>query len=174
MAEPGPEPGTETEPAHQLIGPRGSGRRHAFGALLRAVRAHGRGYPFATNLSLISIPIGLLAIVIGPEISRGFSAVFADRPEPIYMWGVALLLGGGNVAYGIGERRPSRERAGLYVLAVSYLFYGVSVIIGLGFGGLVTGPVFITLSICCYQRARVILQAAKVLSVLIGRDGSGD
>lgn len=142
--------------------------------ILRAVRNHSRGYPFATNLSLVSIPIGLLAVIIGPEISRGFTVVFADRPEPIYIWGVLLLLGGGNVAVGIGQRLPSRERAGLYVLGVAYAFYGVSVIIGLGWGGMVTGPIFIVLAASCVQRAAVLLAAAKSLQVLIGRDGSGD
>lgn len=142
--------------------------------MLLAVRNHGRGYPFATNLSLASIPIGLLAVIIGPDISRGFSAVFAGRPEPIYIWGVVLLLGGGNVALGIGQRLPSRERAGLYVLAVAYAFYGVSVIVGLGWGGTVTGPIFIVLALSCVQRAGVLLAAAKSLQVLIGRDGSGD
>lgn len=142
--------------------------------LLRALRTHGRGYPFATNLSLASIPIGLLAIVIGPGISRGFTVVFANRPEPIYIWGVLLLLGGTNVAVGIGQRLPSRERAGLYVLAVAYAFYGISVIVGLGWGGMVTGPTFVVLAVSCAMRARVILTAAKALQVLVGRDGTGD
>jgi hypothetical protein len=145
-----------------------------FWALLRTLRAHGRGYPFATNLSLISIPIGLLAVMIGPNISRGFVAVYAGRPEPIYAWGVVLLLGGINVAIGIGRRLPSRERAGLYVLALAYAFYGVSVIVGLGVAGLVTGPVFITLALSCLQRAHIIWVAARVQAVLVGRDGSGD
>lgn len=142
--------------------------------LLAAVRAHGRGYPFATNLSLISIPVGVLAVVIGPDISRGFVQVFGDRPETIYGWGAVLLLGGMNVALGIGQRKPSRERAGLYVLALAYSFYGVCVIIGLGTGGLVTGPVFLILAASCVQRAHIILVAARALAVLVGRDGTGD
>lgn len=143
-------------------------------ALLDTVRAHGRGYPFATNLSLISIPIGLLAVCIGPDVSRGFVAVFADRPEPIYCWGAVLLLGGYNVAVGIGRRQPSKERAGLWVLAGAYAFYGVCVIVGLHAGGLVTGPVFLTLAASCLQRAHIIMVAARALAVLVGRDGSGD
>jgi hypothetical protein len=142
--------------------------------LLGALRNHGRGYPFATLLSLVSIPIGLLAIIIGPDVSRGFSVVFFGRPEPIYVWGVLLLLGGSNVAIGIGQRLPSRERAGLFVLAIAYAFYGVIVIVGLGWGGMVTGPVFIVLSMACVMRAHVLLVAAKALQVLVGRDGTGD
>lgn len=143
-------------------------------AILQAVHNHGRGYPFATNLSLVSIPVGLLAIIIGPEISRGFVQVFGDLSSPIYAWGVVLLLGGINVAIGIGRRLPSRERAGLYVLAAAYAFYGVCVIIGLGWGGMVTGPVFIVLAASAIQRAHIILLAAKAVAVLVGRDGSGD
>jgi hypothetical protein len=142
--------------------------------LLRALRNHGRGYPFATLLSLVSIPIGLLAIIIGPDVSRGFSVVFFGRPEPIYVWGVLLLLGGSNVAIGIGQRLPSRERAGLFVLAIAYAFYGIVVIVGLGWGGMVTGPVFIVLAMACVMRAHVLLVAAKALQVLVGRDGAGD
>jgi hypothetical protein len=142
--------------------------------VLHALRNHGRGYPFATNLSLVSVPIGLLAIIIGPDISRGFGVVFGNRPEPIYVWGVLLLLGGVNVAIGIGQRLPSQERAGLYVLAAAYFFYGTSVMIGLGWGGLVTGPVFVVLAISCVMRAHVLLVAAKAMQVLLGRDGTGD
>jgi hypothetical protein len=143
-------------------------------AILAALKAHSRGYPFATNLSLISIPIGLLALVIGPEVSRGFVNVFAGRPEVIYGWGALLLLGGINVAMGIG-RKPSREQAGLYVLALAYAFYGVSVIIGLGRGGLVTGPTFIALAASCIQRAHNILVTARAMAVLAAaaRDETG-
>lgn len=124
--------------------------------------AHSRAYPFATNLSLISIPIGLLALVIGPSISRAFSDVFPGRPEIIYVWGVALLLGGLNVAHGIVRHIPSRERAGLYVLAVAYAFYGVAVLYGLGRGGMVTGPISLTLAVSAIQRARVFDSAAMI------------
>lgn len=150
--------------------------RHARAVLvlLRALTAHGRGYPFATNLSLVAIPIGLLSIVIGPDISRGFTAVFAGRPEPVYLWGALLLLGGGNVAIGIAERKPSQERAGLYVLAVAYVVYGACVILGLGWGGMVTGPVFVVLAVSALQRAHRIMVAARALAVLVGRDGTGD
>ena len=134
---------------------------------LRSLRAAGRsllsqsrGYPFATNLSLVSIPIGMLALIIGPDISRAFTDVFR-RPEPVYVWGVILLLGGVNVAWGIVFHVPSRERAGLYVLAFAYAFYGVSAVVGLGAGGLVTGPISVTLAISAVQRARGILTYAK-------------
>jgi hypothetical protein len=141
--------------------------------ILIAMRAHSRSFPFATNLSLISIPIGALALVIGPEVSRGFVNVFAGRPEVIYAWGAVLLLGGCYVAVGIG-RKPSRERAGLYVLAMAYSFYGVSVIVGLGFGGLVTGPTFIALSLSCVQRAHNILVTARAMAVLAASAGGED
>ena len=144
--------------------------RHIFVAL----RAHSRGYPFATNLSLVSIPIGLLAIGIGPDVSRGFTVVFGQFPEIIYVWGAILLLGGSNVAVGLGKRLPSRERAGLYVLAAAYAFYGVCVILGLGWGGMVTGPAFIALAVSCVQRARVILTAARAQAVMTERAGSND
>jgi hypothetical protein len=143
-------------------------------SVLVAMKTHSRSYPFATNLSLISIPIGLLALIIGPEISRGFVSVFAGWPAVIYAWGAVLLLGGVNVALGIG-RKPSRERAGLYVLAMAYAFYGTSVIVGLRLGGLVTGPIFIGLAFSCVQRAHNILVTARAMAVLAeaARDEDG-
>ncbi len=121
----------------------------------RSIARHQGKYPFAANLSLISIPIGLLAIFVGQNVSRAFSLVF-HRPEPIYIWGVVLLLGGCHVAYGVIRSRPSTERAGLFVLAAAYAFYGVSVIVGLEVAGLVAGPTFVVLALSCVQRARAI------------------
>lgn len=126
----------------------------------RALLGRSSAYPFATNLSLITIPIGALAVLIGPEISRGFGNVF-HRPELIYVWGVWMFVGGLNVAAGILRGRPAVERAGLYVLVVPLLFYGVFVVVGLGRGGLVTGPVFCSLAVSCFQRAQFILRASR-------------
>jgi hypothetical protein len=58
---------------------------------------------------------------------------------------------------------PSVERAGLYVLCVPWAFYGVSVIIGLGRGGLVAGPLALVVALSCWQRARYILTEARRL-----------
>lgn len=119
--------------------------------------------PFATNLSLVSIPIGILAIVIGSAISSGFTHVWGDHAVSIYVWGVTLLLGGYNVAAGLLGGKPARERAGLFVLATAYAFYGVCVIIGLGWGGMVTGPTFVALAISCLQRARDLKRTAGLV-----------
>lgn len=132
---------------------------------IRALAQHGRGYPFATNLSLISVPIGLLALLIGPEISRAFTVLF-HNPVWVYGWGVVLLLGGANVAYGINKRIPSIERGGLLVLAAAYAFYGISVIVALRAGGLVTGPTFLALTVSCLQRAHLIMEAARARAAL--------
>lgn len=133
--------------------------------LLRRMIDRSSATPFATNLSLITIPIGVLAVIIGPGISRGFSSVF-HHPELIYIWGAWMCVGGLNVAAGILRRQPAVERAGLYVLVVPLLFYGVFVVVGLGRGGLVTGPVFCSLALSCFQRAQFILRSARIRSRL--------
>ena len=133
--------------------------RTFFAALFRS----SRGFPFATNLSLVSIPIGLAAMVLGPPVSRAFSILF-DQPAVVYVWGVVLFLGGLYVAAGIGRLKPSMERAGLFVLAPAYAFYGTSVVIALGKGGLVAGPVFLALAVSCLQRARIISAAARTVA----------
>jgi hypothetical protein len=133
---------------------------------VRTLIGRSSAYPFATNLSLTTIPVGLLAVVIGPEISRGFSNVF-HRPELIYVWGVWMCVGGLNVAAGILRQRPSVERAGLYALVVPLMFYGVFVVVGLGRGGLVTGPMFCGLAVSCFQRAQLIASASRDRSLVL-------
>lgn len=135
-------------------------------AVARTLFERSSTYPFATNLSLITIPVGVIAVIIGPDISRGLGNVF-HRPELIYIWGAWMVVGGGNVALGILREHPAVERAGLYVLVVPLLFYGVFVIVGLGRGGLVTGPVFCGLAISCFQRAQFILRAAQIRARLL-------
>lgn len=144
-------------------------RLHPRAATLAGARTligRSSAYPFATNLSLITIPIGVLAVCIGTEISRGLGAVF-HRPEVIYIWGIWMFLGGLNVAVGILRQRPTVERAGLYVLTVPLLFYGVFVVVGLGRGGLVTGPVFCGLAVSCLQRAQLMLRSSEIRTSLL-------
>ena len=134
-------------------------------AAIQTLYNRSRHYPFATNLSIITIPIGILAVIIGPEISQGFTNVF-DRPETIYIWGIWMLVGGFNVAVGILRQHPAVERAGLYALTAPLAFYGVFVIVGLGIGGLVTGPVFCGLAVSCFQRAQLIARSSKERVIL--------
>jgi hypothetical protein len=129
---------------------------------VRRLVRHAAAAPFATLIPLAAVPIGLLSIAIGPEVSRAYSIVF-HQPELVYAWGAVLTLGGAYVAAGIMRRTPSYQRGGLYVLAFAFLFYGVSVMIGLGRGGLVTGPMFCTIAAACLLRARLILVKAKDL-----------
>lgn len=134
-------------------------------AAVRTLLDQSFAYPFATNLSLITIPVGLLAVIIGPEISAGFSNVF-DRPELIYVWGAWLFLAGVNVAVGLLRHRLIVESAGLYLLVPPLAFYGVFVVVGLGRGGLVTGPVFCVLALACFQRARLTMRASQISNAL--------
>lgn len=139
---------------------------------MRRIVRHATAAPFATLIPLAAVPIGLLSIAIGPEVSRAFTIVY-HRPELIYAWGAVLALGGAYVAAGIMRRTPSYERGGLYVLGGAFTFYGISVIIGLGRGGLVTGPMFCVIAAACLLRARLILVRAKDL-VQRGDDGIED
>jgi hypothetical protein len=131
----------------------------------RSLRQHRRlsqrivRYPFATILSLTAIPVGALAIIVGPGVSRAFTIVY-DQPGLIYVWGGVLGAGGVAVLLGILWSRPSIEMAGLFTLAPAFGFYGVSVIIGLGVGGLVTGPLNLGLALACVMRGINIWRSA--------------
>lgn len=129
------------------------------GALFR----HSRGFPFATNLSLVSIPIGLAAVGIGQDVSRAFTILWPGAPQPVYVWGAVLVVGGINVAAGIALPRPSLERAGLSVLAAAFAFYGLAVLVALQANGLVTGGLALTIALSAMQRAHIILRSAQRL-----------
>lgn len=133
---------------------------------LRRFGARARSAPFATNLPLLSVPVGALAVLVGPPVSTAFDRVY-HRPELIYVWGAVLLVGGANVAVGIHQRLPSIERAGLYVLACPWAFYGASVIVALRLGGLVAGPLALTVGLSCWLRARYILTEARSLAAVV-------
>ena len=151
-----------------------SQQRYRGAAIARLLLSRSAAYPFATNLSLITIPVGLIALVIGPEVSRAFSIVF-HTPMVIYIWGVWMVLGGLNVTWGILRHTPSIERAGMFVLFLPLSFYGVCVMIGLAQGGLVTGPVFVVLAVSCLQRARIIHRAAYAGATLAAAaEAAGD
>jgi hypothetical protein len=137
-------------------------------AVQRYMRLHRRlasriaRYPFATLLSLVSIPIGLLAVALGQSVSRSFTIVYA-QPSLVYVWGAVMCGGGLAVLLGILRGTPSFELAGLLTLGLAFSFYGVSVLLGLGMGGLVAGPISLALGLACALRAWGIWIVARAI-----------
>jgi hypothetical protein len=107
----------------------------------------------------MAVPIGITAILIGASVSEAMSRVLIALPEVVRLWGVVLVVGGIASVWGRYGGRPWLERVGLRTLGPAYALYGVSVLLGLGYGGLVTGPMFLALAGACFVRSRLSLSA---------------
>jgi hypothetical protein len=127
--------------------------------------------PFQLLATAISAPIGIGAMIIGTEVSTAMSRVLSGQIPVVRLWGLLMLLGGCCATYGRLTRRLSLERTGLRVLAPAYALYAGSVLLGLGFGGLVTGPMFFALAIACYVRLHGSLHEEMLEDLLRDRHG---
>ncbi len=110
--------------------------------------------PFQFVATGLAIPVGLCAIVLGGQVSTAMSRVLGAHFDVVRLWGALLVVGGAMAVYGRYGRRPGLERAGLQTLGPAYLLYAISVVLGLGLGGLVAGPMFTGLGIACFVRVR--------------------
>jgi hypothetical protein len=115
--------------------------------------------PFQVAACAAAVPIGVMAIVLGASVSTAMTRVLGDVPEVVRLWGAVVLVSGAASLAGRYGGRPWLERAGLRTLGPAYALYGVSVLLGLGLGGLVTGPMFLALAIACLVRARLSLRS---------------
>lgn len=124
------------------------------------------GSPFQVAATVMAVPIGIVAIALGADISEAMSRVLGNVPEIVRLWGVAIAVGGVVAVYGRYGGRPWLERAGLRLLGPAYGLYGFSVLLGLGRGGMVTGPMFLALAVACFARARLSLrgEAARMVA----------
>jgi hypothetical protein len=115
--------------------------------------------PFQVAVSAMAIPIGIAGIILGASVSEAMTRVLGNVPEVVRLWGAFTVAGGAAAVYGRYGGRPWLERAGLRTLGPAYALYGVSVLLGLGHGGLVTGPMFLALAVACLVRTRLSLRA---------------
>jgi hypothetical protein len=115
--------------------------------------------PFQVAVTGMAIPIGIMAIALGASVSEAMTRVLGNVPEVVRLWGAVVLVSGAAALVGRYGGRPWLERAGLRTLGPAWALYGVSVLLGLGFGGLVTGPMFLALAVACLVRARLSLRS---------------
>jgi hypothetical protein len=134
----------------------------SLGALARwaaVIRGRMVESPFQVAVSAMAIPIGVVAIVLGAEVSEAMTRVLGNVPEVVRLWGAWVAVSGAAALAGRYGGRPWLERAGLRTLGPAYALYAVCVLLGLGHGGLVTGPMFLALAISCFVRARLSLRS---------------
>jgi len=135
--------------------------------------------PFQTLTTMASIPTGVCAIVYGSRVSAAMSRVLATQFDVVRLWGGFMLAGGICATYGWLSHRLGLERVGLRLLGPAYLLYAVAVLLGLGLGGLVAGPMFAALALACWVRSHASEREdalEKVLrgSVPIGAEGGAE
>jgi hypothetical protein len=126
--------------------------------------------PFQLLATAVSVPIGIAALSIGTEVSTAMSRVLSGQIPVVRLWGLLMLAGGGCATYGRLAHRLGLERTGLRVLAPAYALYAGSVLLGLGKGGLVTGPMFFALALACYVRLNGALREEALAELLRERE----
>ena len=111
--------------------------------------------PYITAFAIGLIPVGVLAIIYGDRVSKALgnlAANFVSRGV-----GFALFTGCIITLLGILSHRALMQTIGMAFLAVGLGIYGVGVILGLGLGGMIAGP--IALLACAATVRRIITMA---------------
>ena len=132
------------------------------------------GAPLEVFSSAAAVVAGIGAIVLGSKVSTAMSRVLDGNVDVVRMWGVLMVVGGSLILVGRFWFRPGIERAGLAVLGPTYFLYAISVLLGLGVGGLVTGPMFFALGLAYFARIRISLreEAARAAATKLLEGGS--
>ena len=125
----------------------------------RLLWAAWRTQPTAVTLPLGMILIGLLAVILGENVSRAFTEL--GGAAMIRVMGLAMLTGGLLVAVSIIRSDYLLEVIGLALAAFGAIVYGVGVVMGLGTQGLVTGPENILIALAFFGRIALISRRAR-------------
>ncbi|MGH8901642.1 MAG: hypothetical protein ACRDYA_08135 [Egibacteraceae bacterium] len=120
--------------------------------------------PHQTMLGIAAAYAGLVAVIIGPAVSFSVTKVLGVAPDVVRAWGVTLGLGGALMSVGILAKRSQIEQIGLGLLGPALLLYGLTVLVALGRGGQVTGPLCVGLGIGSMVKSAVLARRARVLA----------
>jgi hypothetical protein len=123
-------------------------------------------HPFQLLATAVSVPIGLAATLLGTSVSTAMSRVLATSFDVVRLWGVFMIVGGACATWGWLVGRLQLERAGLRMLGPAYALYAVAVLLGLGVGGLVTGPMWLALAGACLVRLHGSLKEEALAELL--------
>lgn len=120
-----------------------------------------RTRPLSVSIPMMLIPVGLVATVLGPRVSRAMTVL--GGAGVAHLMGILMLLGGALVAVGIARADSLTEMFGLACCAGGCAIYSVGVLLGLGLNGAVTGPIFLAITIGFLGRVMVLATLARGL-----------
>jgi len=112
--------------------------------------------PYITAFAFGLTPVGVLAIIYGDKVSKALGNLAANSVSR--GMGFALFTGGVITILGILTHRALSQTIGMAFLALGLLVYGVGVILGLGLGGMVAGPIALLASAATVRRIITMAQ----------------
>ena len=101
---------------------------------------------------------GLVAIILGDGVSKAFENLGSGTS--IRILGVALVVGGLTVLVGILRKDTSIEMIGLLVTVFGSMIYGVGVVMGLGWQGIMAGGFALGPAVGFLGRCRCLVRKA--------------
>lgn len=119
---------------------------------LKILRLTLTARPMSVIIPAALIPIGAVATVLGPASSKAFGLLPDSARFVAHGMGMLMLLGGVLVLLGVAAGETFTELLGLLLLATGCTIYGAGVVIGLGVGGLITGPMFLAIAVASITR----------------------
>jgi len=112
--------------------------------------------PYITAFSVGLIPVGAVAIIYGDKVSKALGNLAANYVSRGV--GFALFVGAIITLLGILSHRALMQTLGMAFLAVGLGVYGIGVLLGLGLGGMVAGPIALLASAATVRRIITMAQ----------------
>ena len=116
--------------------------------------------PYVTGFAVGLIPVGVLAILLADKVSRALGDLAAGSISR--GMGFAMFTGGLITLLGILSHRALSVALGMGFMAFGLGIYGVGVILGLGLGGMVAGPIALIASIATVRQVVTLAQVTEV------------
>ncbi|MDH2429307.1 hypothetical protein [Sphaerisporangium sp. TRM90804] len=118
--------------------------------------------PFGTVAASAAVVLGGIAAVLGDDISQGMTnSLRASAEIMAHLWGASLAAGGLLKLYGLYAGRSTMEIPGLWMMAGGYGFYAITVVGGLGLGGLAAGILSTALAVGSVIKVQIIMRHAR-------------
>jgi hypothetical protein len=122
--------------------------------------------PFGTVAAAAAVVLGTLGLVMGDGVSQGMTNSLRHAADPVaHLWGAVFAAGGLLKLYGLFWHRSMIEILGLWMMCGGYVFYSITVMVGLASHGLAAGVISAALGVGCLLKVRLIMVAAHAAAV---------